>query len=187
MSMITDRTGGHEVFLWYEKLLIFKIKTLERVFSPEVRKQNQVCAHDGAHFPMDRFHMTSRLPYLYTKQWIGCHVCVQKNRVGIELFSLVKTFFYSKQFAKLLATWLKTIYRDLTIRQRRRPWKGHWKIDSASFQTISRFSEVVLLWRGFRLELKRGGSARVQTEMVEFIALPFSSSKKKLKFGHFTS
>ena len=28
------------------------------------------------------------------------------------------------------------------------------------------------------MELKRGGSARVQTEIVEFIALPFSSSKK---------
>ena len=28
------------------------------------------------------------------------------------------------------------------------------------------------------LELKRGGYARVQTEMVEFIGLPFLSSKK---------
>ena len=28
------------------------------------------------------------------------------------------------------------------------------------------------------LELKRGGRARVQTETVEFIALPFPSSKK---------
>ena len=188
-SMITDRTGRHEVFSWYLKLLIFKIKTLNipRVFSPEVKKQNQVCAHDGAHFPIDRFHMTSRRPYLCKKQWLGGHVCVQKNPVGIELFSHVKAFFYSKQFAELLTTWLKTIYRDLTIRQRRRPRKDQWKIDSASFQTISRFSEVVLLRRGFRLELKRGGSARVQTEMVEFIALPFSSSKKKLKFGHFTS
>ena len=27
------------------------------------------------------------------------------------------------------------------------------------------------------LELKRGGRARVQTEMVQFIALPFPSSK----------
>ena len=27
-------------------------------------------------------------------------------------------------------------------------------------------------------ELKRGGRAQVQTEMVEFIALPFPSSKK---------
>ena len=29
------------------------------------------------------------------------------------------------------------------------------------------------------LELKRGCSTRVQTEMVEFIALPFQSSNKK--------
>ena len=36
------------------------------------------------------------------------------------------------------------------------------------------------------LELKRGAGARVQTEMVEFIALPFPSSKN-LKFGHFKS
>ena len=34
----------------------------------------------------------------------------KKSPVGIELFSHVKTFFYSKQFAKLLTTWLKTIY-----------------------------------------------------------------------------
>ena len=32
------------------------------------------------------------------------------------------------------------------------------------------------------LELKRGGHARVRTEMVEFIALPFPSSKKNLKY-----
>ena len=61
---------------------------------------------------IDCFHMTSRRPYLCTKQWIGGHVCVQKNPVGIELFSHVKTFFCSKQFAKLLTTWLKTIYRS---------------------------------------------------------------------------
>ena len=33
----------------------------------------------------------------------------KKNPVGIELFSYVKTFFYSTQFAKLLTMWLKTI------------------------------------------------------------------------------
>ena len=37
------------------------------------------------------------------------------------------------------------------------------------------------------LELKREGRARVQTEMVEFIALPFQSQKKTLKFDQFTS
>ena len=53
--------------------------------------------------------MTSRRPYLCTKQCTGGH----KNPVGIELFPHVKTFFYSKQFAKLLTTWLKTIYISL--------------------------------------------------------------------------
>ena len=73
--------------------------------------------------------------------------------------------------------------RDLTIRQRRRPWKLRWNIDSASFQTISRLSQVAQLIkrREFRLEMRRGDRARVQTEMVEFIALPFPSSKNLLK------
>ena len=40
------------------------------------------------------------------------HVCVQKKKLWeLNSFSHVKTFFYSKQFAKLLTTWLKTIYR----------------------------------------------------------------------------
>ena len=77
-----------------------------------------------------------------------------------------------------------TCIRDLTIRQRRHPWKRPWKTDSASFQTISRLSNDVskaarlLKRREFMLELKRGGHARVQTEIVEFIALPLQSSKK---------
>ena len=66
-------------------------------------------------------------------------------------------------------------YRDLTIRQRRRPWKLRWKIDIGSFKTFSRLSQFALLLkrRGFWLELKRGERAQVRTEMVEFIALPF--------------
>ena len=77
--------------------------------------------------------------------------------------------------------------RDLTIRQRRRPWKLRWNIDSASFQTISRLSQVAQLIkrREFRLEMRRGDRARVQTEMVEFIALPFPSSKNLLKIWWF--
>ena len=35
------------------------------------------------------------------------------------------------------------------------------------------------------LELKRGSRTRVQTEMVEFIALPFAYSKKKIKMWSF--
>ena len=71
--------------------------------------------------------------------------------------------------------------RDLTIRQRRGClWKPRWKIDSASFQIISQLSQLAQLLkrREFMLELKRGGRNGVQIEMVEFIALPFSSSKK---------
>ena len=67
--------------------------------------------------------------------------------------------------------------RELTVRQRRHPWKRPWKIDSASFQTISRSSkspsylkEGSLCWSWSR--------ASVQTQRVEFIALPFPSSKQ---------
>ena len=65
--------------------------------------------------------------------------------------------------------------RDLTTRQRRRPWKRHWKMDFASFHTISRLSQVALLHkrREFRLELKRGDRARVQTGIVELTPLQF--------------
>ena len=68
--------------------------------------------------------------------------------------------------------------RNLTIRQRPRPWTRQWKIDLASFQTISRLSKVAMLLkrREFRSELKRGYRARVQTGMVEFIVLPFPFS-----------
>ena len=54
------------------------------------------------------------------------------------------------------------------------------KIDSASFQPISRFSQVGLLLkrREFMLELNRGDRTPVQTEIVELIALAFPSSKK---------
>ena len=146
-SMITDRTGRHEVLSWYWKLLIFKIKTLDipRVFSPGVKKQNQVCTRWRALSWIDSFHMTSRRPYLCTKQWIGGHVCVRKNPLEIELFSHVKTFFYSKQCAKLLTTWLKAIIGTLWSDNGDVHEKVTEKIDSASFQTISRFSEVVLL------------------------------------------
>ena len=63
---------------------------------------------------------------------------------------------------------------------RRHPWKRPWKIDSVSFQTISRSSTVAQLLkrREFMLELKRGGRAPVQTQRVEFIALPFPFSKQ---------
>ena len=77
--------------------------------------------------------------------------------------------------------------RDLTVRQRRRPWKRRWQIDFASFQTFSRLSQFTLLLkrREFWLELKRRDRAGIQTEMKEFIALPFPfSSKQKIWSFH---
>ena len=75
--------------------------------------------------------------------------------------------------------------RDLMIRQQGRPWKLRWKIDSASFQTTLRLSQVAQLLkrREFVLELKRGVRTRVQTQMVEFISC-CSRPQKNLKFGH---
>ena len=36
----------------------------------------------------------------------------QTNPVGVELFSYANAFF-SNKFAQMLATWVKTLYRDL--------------------------------------------------------------------------
>ena len=66
------------------------------------------------------FILHSRLLIVFTWRH-GGHICVQNNEsaalfvyrkdpVRVELFSQVKTLFYSKQFANLLTTWLKTIY-----------------------------------------------------------------------------
>ena len=76
--------------------------------------------------------------------------------------------------------------RDLTIRQRRRPWKDPWKIDFASFHFFRDYprSPSYLKRTEFRLEMKRVDRAQVQTEMVEFIGLPFPFSSK-LKFWSF--
>ena len=100
----------------------------------------------------------------------SCELKVYTNGVQVK----IKTF-----FEKRICNY---DVRDITIRQRRRPWKPRGKIDSASFQTISLLSKVAQLLkrRGFMLKLKKGSRTRVQTEMVEFIALPFPSSKKNL-------
>ena len=49
--------------------------------------------------PYDRFHMTSRRPHWVQKNEMAAMLVFQKTFVGIELFSHVKTFFYSKKFA----------------------------------------------------------------------------------------
>ena len=49
----------------------------------------------------------------------------EKNPVGIELFSHVKTSFYSKQFAKLLTSLLNTIYRKFKMQWQRERKKSN--------------------------------------------------------------
>ena len=49
----------------------------------------------------------------------------KKNPVGLELYSHVTTFYYSKQFAKLLTTWLKTIYWCFWHNEKRKVLKSH--------------------------------------------------------------
>ena len=60
---------------------------------------------------------------------------------------------------------------DFTIWQRRRPWKRRLKID---YLWLSQ-EALLLKRREFQLELKRKDRARVQTEMIEIIALPFAT------------
>ena len=43
------------------------------------------------------------------------------NRRELNSFHMLKLFFYSKQFAKLLTTWLKTIYNQIHSHQQRLP------------------------------------------------------------------
>ena len=62
----------------------------------------------------------------------------KKNPVGIELFSHVKTFFYSKQFAKLLTMRQKTIYIFL---EKRLP--GQLVSEAVFFFSMSRFLKNV--------------------------------------------
>ena len=61
--------------------------------------------------------------------------------------------------------------------------KNRLRILSNHFAIIQ--SHPVTKKKEFMLEPKRGGHARVQTEMVELIALSFPSSNKKLKIWSF--
>ena len=91
-----------------------------------------------------------------------------------------KILLHLEPVAFLLEGPLQRENRDLTIRQRWPRWKRRWEIDFASFRFSSRlFQWTQLLKRGeFWLELKRRDRAWVQTEMVEFIALPFPFPSK---------
>ena len=103
------------------------------------------------------------------------------NQIRALLVLLVAEVTYPHHFYKLIANCviackIGTLWSDNGDVHE----KPRWKIASASFQIISRLSQVAQLLkrREFMLELKRGGRTRVQTEMVEFIAFPFQSSKK---------
>ena len=77
----------------------------------------------------------------------------------------------------------KTDRRGLTIRQWRRPLKLRSlkiRLPIPFFGTISWLFQVAQLLKRkeFMLELKKGACARVQAEMVGFIAFRFPSSRK---------
>ena len=62
---------------------------------------------------MDCFHMTSRWPYLCTKQWIGGHVCVQTKILWeLNSFHMLKLSFVPSNLQSCWPRDLKTIYRS---------------------------------------------------------------------------
>ena len=93
-----------------------------------------------------------------------------KSALGTRLVPSLGSLLWARRWAKM----------DLTIRQRRRPWKRRRKIDFASFHFFSRLFQgaQLLKRREFSLKLKRRDRARILTEMVEFIALPFPSPSR---------
>ena len=63
-------------------------------YSPPERKRNLGTKLYKHAITIDRFHMTSRRPYLCTKQWIGGHVCVQKKILWeLNSFHMLKLSF----------------------------------------------------------------------------------------------
>ena len=65
-------------------------------------------------------HVVTAAIFVYKTMKRKPCLCTKKSPVGIELFSQVKIFFYSKQFAKLLTTWLKTKLRRGRQRERQK-------------------------------------------------------------------
>ena len=86
------------------------------------------------------------------------------------------------------ATWGEfNIFRDLTIRQRRRPWKRRLQMDPHPFTSL-RFSQVAQLLkeRNFGQKLEKGPRPSSLTEIIIFIALPSPFSSKLLQEFTFT-
>ena len=125
-TLLSTSSPGHFPWLWRResKYAIYAIFGLDRHLG--------LTPNSNTHNLIDCYHMTSR-----------GHICVQnnesaamfvykKNPVGIELFSHVKTFFYSKQYAKLLTMWLQTIYRkssalSIFLQFERKAWTAFFK------------------------------------------------------------
>ena len=100
-----------------KKEVVFSLSTLISYY-PSVTKEDNRTKDDVKKFLRQRIinrsfsHDVTAAKFVYkTMNGPPC-VCTKKYPVGFELWH-VKTFFYSKQFAKLLTTWLKTIYSSL--------------------------------------------------------------------------
>ena len=81
-------------------------------YLPPERKRNLGTKLYKHAITKDRLHMTSRRPYLCTKQWIGGHVCVQKKIMWkLNSFLMLKLFFHSKQLT-MPRDWKRSIDRQ---------------------------------------------------------------------------
>ena len=78
-----------------------------------LRLQKQTCVP----CVIDHFYMTSRRPYLCTKQWIGGHVCVQKKSCGNWTFfpSVLKLSFIP---SNLQSCWPRDWKRSVSFTRR---------------------------------------------------------------------
>ena len=100
-----------------KKEVVFSLSTLISYY-PSVTKEDNRTKDDVKKFSRQRIinrsfsQEVTAAKFVYKTMNRRPCLCTQKNPVGFELWH-VKTFFYSKQFAKLLTTWLKTIYSSL--------------------------------------------------------------------------
>ena len=110
---------------------------------------------------IDRFHMTSRRPYLCTKQWIGGHVCVQKDPVGIELFHMLKLSFIPSNLKscwsrdwKQMALSIQHKFRCEISEIPSAQWNGTFRLHRPGTQAAARLV-IVLGTAGYRRAVLR--------------------------------
>ena len=96
-------------------------------------------------------HDVTAAIFVYTNMAADSLFCTKKNSVGIELFSHVNTFFFSKQFAKLLTTRLKTIYTQQLLSK-----QGGILQFVPSPSQPNKFLETVFLYNYENLEIAGG-------------------------------